>query len=717
MKYRSGFLFVGCLLASLSLFGQSKLSPNTQHQLKDLSTLQTRSGESDETMVRGYIYTKGTIDFAALEKIGVRVNLQLENILTAQLPLDRMSEIEALDFVAYIQTAIPVKPMLDKARAVTGVDKVHAGENLVTPYTGNGVVVGIVDSGFDYTHPNFFDSERQELRIKRVWEQKYAKGTPPEGFSYGSEFTTAEEILAIGGDVTTNTHGTHVAGIAAGGDRAEDNPYYGVAGDAEIVLVSMDTGAEDNVSISDAVAYIYNYAESMGKPCVINLSLGTQIGPHDGTALFDQVTDRLQGNGRLLVGSLGNFGNNRLHVSRTFSGADDASLQILTDYSVKPTTSAIGGAIDIWGEPGMEFDVKAVIVRESTGVVADETPVLSATVAEGASVEYEWAKSAGGSILMTSEVNPFNGKTHVLVTPKLSNLRAAHSLGFVITPRTSGTLHAWTDGGYIVFSEVELDGWTMGDKQYTLAEIGGTGKNIISVGAFTSGNTYKTVGSQAEKTTEETLGALASFSSVGPTIDGRMKPDITAPGTFIASSVSSHYNALSSLPLANAIVWNNQTYNYGYMQGTSMSAPFVTGVLATWLQANPRLTPDEVRDILSRTALTDEHTASSEVAWGYGKIDAYAGLKESLLLAAGVEESKLESSCLISRVSSDCLRLVFAEEEETVSLSLYDALGRSVKTERLVGVQAGEEIDFSLIDLPRGMYVFKVNTQSFKIIK
>ena len=135
------------LLAFTTVWGQSKVSPFTAHYIRGQQAV-TRAAVSDE-IVSAYLHTEGVVDVSALEALGVKVNLQLDGILTARLPLSAIEGISQLPFIKYIQMGTPVRPMMDKARAVSGVDRLHAAEGLDMAYTGKDVVVGIIDGGFD----------------------------------------------------------------------------------------------------------------------------------------------------------------------------------------------------------------------------------------------------------------------------------------------------------------------------------------------------------------------------------------------------------------------------------------------------------------------------------------------------------------------------------------------------------------------------------------
>lgn len=696
------------IIASSSLYSQNVLAPNVRHYLNSLKHRTTRHSTADATL-RAYLLVDSAFQRSALAELGIHVNVDLVDMLTTDVPLHSIEQLSILPGVKYVQLAEPVKPQMDKVRLATGAESLHQGEGLSGSFTGKGVVIGVIDAGFDYTHPNFYTSDGKALRIQRVWEQDYAKGTPPDGFRYGAEFSTSEAILKASGDMPTNSHGTHVTGIAAGAYSGND--WYGVAPDAELVLVSMSSDSAytaDNVNVSDAIAYIFNYADSVNKPCVINMSLGSQIGPHDGTSFFDQMANRLQGKGRLLVGSVGNFGKEKIHVSRTFASAQDEPLKTFVDFTEKPDAKSADAKIDIWGEVGMDYDVQLVVYNYKNGQIAQTSEKISAVNSN--SYVFELTSNSKGSIAVTTELNPLNNKPHALLNLSVKSLRNGYAVGLIISPRSSGTVHAWADNTHVKFTHHQVDGWNDGDTQHTLGEIGGTAEGILSVGAYTTRNTYTELNSATEKTTGEILEQISSFSATGPTVDGRMKPDIAAPGSFIISSMSSHYAALSSHPLTGYVSWNESSYPYGYMQGTSMAAPVVTGIMATWLQACPDLSISDVRDVLKNTARTDEYVIqTSNVAdvWGYGKVDALKGIQH-ILSSTGIEKVNSADAYKIE-FSGNNLKLKVCEPSvSSMFVNIYTMNGVLAHSKALHSLQQGEECFISLAHLPKGVYAAQI---------
>lgn len=695
---------------------QSKLSPGavriikTLKEAQDIATVQSPilHRAAGETYISAYIHTDEDFDVSRLTALGVQTNLVLGKIITAKIPVEVIDDVASLTGVRYLDAATVVRPMMDVARAACGVDDVHAGTDLTGSFKGEGVIVGIVDMGFQYDHINFYDSSLSNIRIQRVWEQDWTGGTAPDGFSYGGEMTTAGELTTYLGDVTTSSHGCHVAGIAAGSYSGTDCEYYGVAPEADIVLVSYGSTTENNVNISDAVAYIYGYADAVDKPCVVNLSLGTQIGPHDGTSSFDQVCDALQGEGRLLVGSIGNFGNYDCHVSKTFASADDAPLQTLVSYLDDVDEV---GEMDVWGEEDMDMTVQVFVYDKYTGTKKDSIEV-DASATAGSTTEYTWQSNAVGSVTITTEINPLNNKPHAYISLAIERFKSKSVVGLAVKPRSAGTVHAWADANYIVFTDDGETGMTAGDTDYTVAEIGGTGNNIITVGAYITRDYMWTESDATQLSFGETLGELGTFSSHGPTIDGRMKPFITAPGGAIASSLNNNDADIDDQYVVKTVTDNGNSNYFGLMEGTSMAAPFVTGVLATWLQANPTLTPDEAKAIIQETATQNDYTgvidSDGDNNWGYGIIDAWNGIKKCIE-TSGISNARTTAPAIsMRRTSDDNIQLLFTGGNSGVRVDLVSVDGRVISSSHLGDVTTAEEVTIDVPSAVHGVYMLRV---------
>ena len=709
------------LLAPASALAQASLSPRTAIAVASPTLLKAPAAQAAaEHAASSQLSAYVTIDPArtSWQQLGVTPIAENANTATVRLTLDALQRLAKQQGLEYIQITSGATQMLNLARQEAGTDQIHKGTELPQAYTGAGVVVGVVDAGFDYMHAAFRRPADGALRIKRVWEQGATTldgASAPAKYGYGIELNTPELIEKAQGDSDSNSHGTHVAAIAAGSDAYKDGAYVGNAPDADIVLVALDLNASTNADISNAVQYIFHYADEVGKPCVVNLSLGNQDGPHDGTSTFDTMTDAMQGPGRLIVGAAGNHRTDAFHIDHTFATADAAPLRTFVKYKVAPSNSVSGGTIEIWGEKGVDFTVDIAAYSTFNKKDARSTTVYPA---EGVT-NVDFGKYATGTWKVASEVSPLNGKPHVVLTSALTSIRNNYAIALTVTPKTAGRVNIWSDNTYLALESRDIEGFSAPDAaSSTLCEIGGTGKRILTVGSYTTRNEYTTNGGQ-QATLQETVGDLSSFSSYGPTVDGRMKPNITAPGCFIISAVSNN-DASGNLMYAEYNENFGRYNQYGYMQGTSMASPFVAGIVATWLQAYPQLTPEQLHEIVQNTARKDSFTATApDSNWGYGKINALDGLRQCI--------EKQETGCVsigmpfdgTVRIADGNILLGFARDTQA-TLGITSMTGSTLFSKQLGKCSAGETLSVAVPQLPKGVYLLSVKTptatKTFKFV-
>ena len=192
-----------------------------------------------------------------------------------------------------------------------------------------------------------------------------------------------------------------------------------------------------------------------------------------------------------------------------------------------------------------------------------------------------------------------------------------------------GFVEGWCSYG--IFSNLNLAQLESGSTNNTINEIGGTGKKIISVGAFCTKNTWYTLDSLPYHYGQQAvLGEIADFSAKGPTADGRIKPDIACPGYGVVSSFSRYFDGAYPPPYyrVQAVPFGNQSYCFGILQGTSEATPIVSGTIALWMQENPSLTTEEALHIIRSTAIPSPGMSSPNNYWGWGILNAGAGMKQ-----------------------------------------------------------------------------------------
>ncbi|MGC3977721.1 MAG: S8/S53 family peptidase [Paludibacteraceae bacterium] len=315
-----------------------------------------------------------------------------------------------------------------------------------------------------------------------------------------------------------------------------------------------------------------------------------------------------------------------------------------------------------------------------------------------------------------------NNKPNAYVYADLTKLSSGYSVGVIITASDGSTVHGWADDYYSYFDGNSVSGWVSGDSKYSMGEIGGTGKRIISVGAYTSSSSYTDI-NNGTYSMGETQNKLASFSSKGPTVDNRIKPEITAPGTVIVSSFSS---AVLNSDYGDYFVKKNTVngvnYYYGAMQGTSMASPFATGVLALWLEAKNDLTPEQVRTVLQTSSIADSYTGTipsgGNTTWGNGKIDAWAGVKACLALETSVRNIETIPIMLYPNPCVDKISVLFSAHDSNVYASVYSLNGQQVLHQFIGNVNAAQQIVLDVNNLPQGIYLLHFNgNNQYKVSK
>jgi minor extracellular serine protease Vpr len=671
----------------------------------------------NETYVSAFIKTDGSIDKSLLADYGVKLNTQVGNIYTSLIPINQLENVLLVEGLEYLEIGHKVKPKLDAAREQTWVNWVHNGTGLTQSYTGDGVVVGVIDGGFDYTHPTFYNADYTQYRISRVWEQGES-GTPPSGYSYGNELVGHTTILNNANDGTdAGSHGTHVAGIAAGSGSALSDTYKGVAYESELVLVPSNYS---NVGLAEGIEYIFDYANSAGKPAVVNMSLGSHIGPHDGTSVLDQLFDILSGEGKILVGAAGNEGGDKLHLDYDF-GTDETVYSFITFPENIEHPSAGDTFIDIWGEPGEDFTVAINVYNIDADEYEDYTDYIS-TSTDGT---YNYTLQDSDPMysdevpvtIVVEHSNPHNNKPHVYIEFDNTDQDESGDIYDYVMLEVIGTntsFDAWCSGaGEALFTNLGASNPILdGNTNLTVGEIGGTANSIISVGAYNSKNSYTDFQGN-QHTFSYDVGEIANFSSLGPTADGRTKPDITAPGNKIVSSVNSfdaNYTSTSSKVIANV---NNGTdyWWFATMQGTSMASPMVAGIVALWLETDPTLTPTEIKQFMQNNAWTDSYTGSvPNNTWGYGKVDAHETIK-AIELASGLNDFDLNDNLSIYPNPSSGKFVVNIGDETMSSLQIFDISGKLVYSEQIENKTENKTMNLS--HLTNGIYILKLSDSKY----
>ncbi len=655
----------------------------------------------------------------AAEALGFKVQTKLKTVCTGLIPVNKVEALGTVEGVRQVQAGQRGEIRMDLSRKATGIDSIQDYGVLDMPeissFRGEGVVVGIVDGGIEYAHPNFYDpDDTSRFRIRRVWSQREKNGLPPAGYDYGVEYRERDEILSAGYSKDDETHGTHVTGIAAGSGCG--NEFKGIASKADLVVVPTTLVNED---VLDGVAYIRAYAEEVGKPCVVNLSIGAHLGPHDGTSAFDRALDEMKAPGFVVVGAAGNEGDTPLYLGYDFvPSTDDTVFYTQLDFGYYKATY-----VDVWSHDSLPVSVEVSLLRRLEGVFAESTGFYSTTETMESTKTLS-VPEGSIAVRMVPEKDAVNGKYRMMMRVDASGLNVSGSYASYIVciavkterPDKPTRVHMWANTGTFAQFQHPTITSVEGRKDHTVGEIGGTSNSILTVGSFNTRGAWTSVsGGKVDYSYMLPADTLSYFSSHGPLADGRVKPDITAPGAYIVSSLNSHYNGTPSNEKVALTYKNGQAYPFGVMMGTSMASPAVTGIVALCLQVRPDWQVDSLLHYLSLTAFNDRFTGDVRTNpgndWGRGKINALALLTAALKGATDLPVEEVRAAVegrgmlVYPNPNNGHFHVLLPDWGREVRLQVVDRGGRVV-CERQVRA-AGSPVEMTVPGLESGLYILR----------
>ena len=603
-------------------------------------------------------------------------------------------------FTGYAQILSIHGQHLNRAVSDIHLDSVWKSINLPEGFSGKDVIIGFTDWGFDYTHPVFYDTNMTQYRVLRAWDQFKTSGPAPQEFKYGTEHIGKDALLAAKCD-TFNVyehgyHGTHVASIAGG--AGAKTPYRGIAYDADLLFATFLVNEE---SVIDAWRWMKNVADNEKKRLVINMSWGLfYMGNMDGTGKLADALEELFQEGVVFVASAGNNGNDKFHIEHHF---DNDTIRSQIDTSISTNDKTWGQSISMMNSTDFSFALELLDGTNQTVAITDFYDTQ-----EGNRYIDTFLIILNDTVFYNVEIrknNPYNATPQIRFRLK-KNATVTNSYKPVLTvTATSGTFHA--------LNVMEL---TNG--------VGNWGGNFIKLKPeYLAGDSKCGLGVPASIESAITVAAhniggnIAYFSSFGPTFDNRSKPDISAPGFTITAALSFYADPMPETSVKDSVLFNEKTYRFITLPGTSMSAPIVAGVAALLLQVNPTLTAQQVKDIILETAYTDRFTSNVN-RFGQGKLNAYAAVKKAVETVGLHQYSTPESryNCFPNPTSNH-LYISVQSDITDIRGELYDIYGRLIRSRYL---QPGANT-ISLEHLPPAYYILrlddgkKVETQ--KIIK
>lgn len=625
-------------------YKMSRLVRNACREAGSPSFVKRAAGNRPSSIIAFVKLTDG--DYDALANRGCKVLLRYGNLCVADIPLQSIGELSLDKSISRIEAGRSATAMMDTTAIVINAVPVHEGIDLPQGYTGKNVVVGVQDIGFDLTNPNFWNADMTQYRIKAMWDQ-LSDDTIGSRFPVGRDYVGQEALLEVQHprDGLIQTHGTHTTGIAAGSGGEGGgvvSPYKGIAYDADIVLVCNATSDDASlISPSDyykytyavdalGFKYIFDYADSVGKPCVINFSEGSGMDFRGDDQLYYEMLDSLTGPGHIIVASAGNAGN-RINYFAKDAMQKSASINCTPGRNVTVTTRSKDNFTFRFQRKN-DNDVLSVNIPLSKVLSAEDSTYTDSIFGNG-------IKNYITATAYRSCYDPSDIICDWQITRAQDSSSQDGEWSLLFTLSGDGLVELFPESASIYHDDGTVHD---GDNIYSINSPG-SAPSVICVG-MTGYRTHikNYLGDWIQPgATDVANGERNVNSSVGPTFDERIKPDVMAPGQNIISSYSCfcerYHRATSNVRIFN---YNGREYVWNADMGTSMSAPVVTGVIALWLQACPTLTPSDCIDIFSKTCKHfDESLSYPNNYYGYGEIDAEAGMKLVLQkVAAGIKE-------------------------------------------------------------------------------
>ena len=664
----------------------------------------------------------------------------------AFLPVDRILQMALNPSIVRIEAAPMPQLLLDSVPSLVRAKDAWSDANLRLPqaFTGEGVVAGIMDVGFDFTHPTFRNADGTS-RIKWFWDLM-ANANPNE---LGKIYVESDDLLSAqhSSDALQQFHGTYTWGIA-GGSGSDNGLHKGIAYDATLVGATIPLGnlkdydeefrenavqfiksrLLDSQSVSGDITVdltvalllvelkcIFDQADALGIPCVVNWSLGLSIGYSDDLSVENEILSSLLGPGHILVNGVGNDGRYNVHEVLSEENDRRAFLQRSDNSDSLDMFFTI-----VCGQSTPDFVV-------TMGFMSDEDTIRISTkdldqLSDIGQVYFDTIPSLDedvvGDYLVAAEAVPSIHKdgdrcySFSVSLPKHNNV-FTNILGRIIVVEIEQPVEVELFTAPPIHLDYGLPSSAYG-MPYTLSWPSMI-EDVISVGAMNLREKF--INSSGDNYSYEYLdnkyGAIANFSSCGPTFDGRVKPDVVAPGHNIISAFDSFYDGyMPNYLKAYTVDVDGEEYTEFAFSGTSAAAPVVSGIVALWLQANPQLTPADIREIIRKTSTRiydkNEEGADKSNIYGWGLIDAYAGLLEILGIVDAIPSiSQHQPQDVLFDLSGGHLKVTFTsdDKEERGKVNIYTTDGKLVKETTVSG---NAMIDLSY--LRSGVYVVELRT-------
>jgi subtilisin family serine protease len=555
--------------------GQNFQRPEMQYRTM---AVYRASAAARDTRVSVLLRCDPKADFQRYTKYGIIINERTGRIRTANLPIQKIGDLSQDPTIEQMLASRYMNILMDVATVVVDVPRFQLNSTL----RGRNVILGIIDSGIDCSHPAFAG------RILRIWDQTIKGVGVPEGH-YGAELLPS----AFATTADTLGHGTHVAGIAGGSDKT----YPGIAPEAEYVIVKSDL-SESN--LINAVSYVFRIAKDLNRPAVVNLSMGAHFDPHDGTDPLSVHLDSQSGPGRIVCCAAGNEGEDYIHTAVQITSG-----MIPVRFGLWPNspTGHVRAELNGWYSSTDSFEISVI---DPTG---SQTP-YQGIITSGPSIR-TYSLPEGSVRIGTPGPDPGNGDHNFLVQvqplsiPEDPENQTPWRLVIRVVSASNGRVDIWAPCDAAFDKSPEALEMKIGTP--------GACASAVTVAAYTTKNKWIDI-QKRQQAEAFALNTITALSSPGPLRNGTKKPDVAAPGALIAAPASCRAAVEPRLQVAPGFYLS---------AGTSMATPFISGIAALLLERNPSLDPSGLKTILRRAGeIPGKPSGTFDPQWGYGLLNA-----------------------------------------------------------------------------------------------
>jgi len=561
-------------------------------------------------------------------------NLQIKNTINGWkivlATANQLNDLLEKGIVLQIQHESGLATVLnDSIRSTHFINQIHNGVGgLPTSYTGKGVVLGYVDTGMDFNHGDFKDSNGN-TRVIRYWDQQAAFDPirTPTKYGYGQIFDSSDINSGPQPDYSGSGHGTTVAGTGSGNGLA-NGLNKGMAPETVIISVRTNFNAPNwTLTVAESIDYIFSIADSLGMPAVVNVSAGDYLGSHDGRDLASIYIDSLldQKPGRIVVCAAGNSGlGGKYHVHADVN-TDTSFFWMIPNLSSGFGSPAVFA--DVWADTSEMKYVKFAFGADAPGPsFRGRTNFYNTMTHLSVPDVYDSIFVNGNRIGKVDFTETIEGSNYHLQFVIYTD-STTYNFRFITTG--FGSYDAWS-GAFLGLSDIETNLPSVGsfpeiayyhmpDTLVTLVSSFACSQKVITVANMENRDSYiDTNGAVYFPTPVVPSGKLSMNSSKGPNRVGEQKPDITAAGDLTLS-------AFNLNEIAYVYANNPGMLGRGGLHvrngGTSMASPVVAGIAALYLEKCPKASWSDFKTDLTTTAFTDGFTGNSlpNYAYGYGK--------------------------------------------------------------------------------------------------